>query len=129
MKIHTTQNLVSSTPQSTNMYMSNVLGNSDVKGKSLYKERMYSKNDSISFKGKKELITKFIKSAAGKKEKNWLDKFLTGGTFDRILDLMNHEVFIQAAISCLICVILRPLTIMSLPTKKDKNDNHHILIY
>ena len=38
---------------------------------------------------------------------------------------MSHEVLIQAMISALVCIILRPLTIMSIPTKKNKQDNQY----
>jgi len=137
MKIHTTQNLTTSTNfNSTNMPLSK-----NVKGATIaqvgFTERSKNSN-TVSFKGKKEFlkVTKeylqdLIKSVA--KEKKWYDKILKSGTFDNMLDLMSHEVFIQAAISCLICVFLRPLTIMSLPSRaktpeekeNSKNNNRY----
>lgn len=36
---------------------------------------------------------------------------------------MSHEVLVQACISAVICMLLRPLTIMTIPTKKNKQDN------
>ena len=38
--------------------------------------------------------------------------------------MMSHEVFVQAAISALICCILRPIAIMALPAK-DKDNNKY----
>ena len=61
-------------------------------------------------------------SATAGKEKKWYDSILTGGVFNNVLDLMSHEVFVQAAISALICCLARPLTIMALPSK-DKENN------
>ena len=134
MKIHTTQNLNSlGRIQSTN----NVPIPSD-EIRLNYSERMrkqhfYDQQDTyernVSFKGKKEFIkagketAKRIINTAGK-EKKWYDKFLTGGVFDKMLDLMSHEVFVQAAISAIICCILRPLAIMALPAK-DKDNNKY----
>lgn len=81
--------------------------------------------NSVSFKGKKKIIKEVVdksKKAANKK-KSKSDEILKSGFFDKLLDLMGHEVAIQAAISCIICLILRPLTIMAIPTKKNKQDN------
>ena len=81
----------------------------------------------VSFKGKKEFLksaekmAEHYKNTAGK-EKKWYDSILTGGVFNKALDLMSHEVFVQAAISAIICCLARPLTIMALPSK-DKENN------
>ena len=133
MKIHTTQNLSSlgRKQQSTNK---SVTIPNEIRLN--YSEQMRMQNlhaqpdyyeDNVSFKGKKEFIkagkeaAKRIINTAGK-EKKWYDKILTGGVFDKILDLMSHEVFIQAAISAIICGLLRPAAIMALPSK-DKGNN------
>ena len=130
MKIHTTQNLSSfGRMQSTNnepIPSSEIrLNYSEHMRKSHYYDQQDTNKDSVSFKGKKEIIKKVIdkaKNTAGK-EKKWYDKVLTSGVFDKLLDSMNQEVFIQAAISFLICTFLRPLAIMAIPTKKSKEDN------
>ena len=132
MKIHTTQNLNSlGRMQSTN----NVpIPSNELRlnySERMRKQHLYDQQDTyegnVSFKGKKEFIkagkeaAKRIINTAGK-EKKWYDKILTGGVFDKILDLMSHEVFIQAAISAIICCFLRPIAIMALPAK-DKGNN------
>ena len=66
-------------------------------------------------------VVKQLKNVADKEKK--MDKVLKSDVFNSILDLMSHEVFVQSAISAIICMALRPLTIMALPTKKDKQDN------
>lgn len=134
MKIHTTQNLNSlGRIQSTN----NVpIPSNELRlnySERMRKQHLYDQQDTyegnVSFKGKKEFIkagketAKRIINTAGK-EKKWYDKFLTGGVFDKILDLMSHEVFVQAAISAIICGLLRPLAIMALPAK-DKDNNKY----
>lgn len=132
MKIHTTQNLNSlGRMQSTN----NVpIPSSEIRlnySERMRKQHLYDQQDTyeknVSFKGKKEFIkagketAKKLINTAGK-EKKWYDKFLTSGVFDSILDMMSHEVFVQAAISAIICCIFRPLAIMALPAK-DKENN------
>ena len=134
MKIHTTQNLNSlGRMQSTN----NVpIPSNELRlnySERMRKQHLYDQQDTyegnVSFKGKKEFIkagketAKKLINTAGK-EKKWYDSFLTGGVFDKILDLMSHEVFVQAAISALICCILRPIAIMALPAK-DKDNNKY----
>lgn len=132
MKILTTQNLTNSTNfNSTNYAMSNKIRNTEHSGQSFSAERMYSNNKGVSFKGKKELIKSTEKvlqvikekiSAAGKEK--WYDKILTSSAFDSTLDLMSHEVFVQAAISFIVCAIFRPLTIMAMALgKEDKKDD------
>ena len=138
MKIHTTQNLNSlSTIQSTNVLLT--------KNERLKKnEKSYLNSldsifpqDSISFKGKEDSVGKLVEALRKAKiidkienvkaasKKSIKDKILSSSFFDATLDLMTHETFIQAAISFLICVFLRPMTIMSLPTKKSKEDNKY----
>ena len=125
MNIHTTQNLDF---LSASKYNSHLMNADKSEGKSY--QRLRQQSDNVSFKGKKELVkvTKDLLdklSKAADKEKKWYDKILTSGFFDKALEMMSHEVFVQAAISCIICVLLRPLTIMALPNKKDKNDNKY----
>ena len=146
MKIHTTQNLNDlTTSKSTNIFTSNSIRYpKKINNDKLNLERMHEKNDAIMFKGREARIIKFVekKAAEGIKGSNgnkpnssffakvkkalskWLDKTLNSPNFDKVLDLMGHEVLVQAAISCLICVILRPLTIIAMADKKkDKSDN------
>jgi len=134
MKIHTTQNLSSvGRMQSTN---NSTIPNEEIRLN--YSEHMRMLKSSslkdtyesrVSFRGKKEFLkagkaaAEKIKNTAGKENK-WYDKFLTGGVFDKMLDLMSHEVFVQAAISAVICCLLRPITIMALPAK-DKDNNKY----
>ncbi|MBE7710984.1 MAG: hypothetical protein E7Z92_02460 [Cyanobacteria bacterium SIG31] len=138
MKIHTTQNLNSlSTNQSTSV--SNTKNDRLKRAENSYlgSNGLASLPDTISFEGKGEAVEKIAKAlreaklvqkiesskVAGKK--SITEKILSSDFFDGLLDLMTHETFIQAAISFLICVFLRPLTIMSLPTKKSKEDNKY----
>ena len=51
------------------------------------------------------------------------DKLLNSKGFDTMLKLAENEPVIQAAMAALICIGLRPLTIMALPNKKGKQDN------
>ena len=79
----------------------------------------------VSFKKREVKLVKAAEKAiknVADKEKT-IDKVLKSDVFNSILDLMSHEVFVQSAISAVICMALRPLTIMALPTKKDKQDN------
>lgn len=133
MKIHTTQNL------SSLGRMKSTDNNSNIPNEEIrlnYSEQMRLKDSQpkddtfvgkVSFKGKKEFLksaekmAEHYKNTAGK-EKKWYDSILTGGVFNKALDLMSHEVFVQAAISAIICCLARPLTIMALPSK-DKENN------
>ena len=92
-------------------------------------------SSSISFEGKKpsvkdaKKIIKTGKKAVGeiKKEANLKkkrgDKFLTSSLFDKMLLVSKYETGVQAAIAAVICTLLRPATIMALPSKKGKQDN------
>ena len=129
MKIHTTQNLSSlGIKQSTNSSQLPTneirLNYSEQMRKHYLEDQQDSKKDSVSFKGKKEIIKKVIdKTEKAVDKETRMDKFLKGRFFDKVLDLMSHEVLVQACISAIVCIILRPLTIMSIPTKKSKQDN------
>ncbi len=129
MKIHTTQNLSSlGRMQSTN---SNTIPSEEIRlnySEMMRKRNLSAHSDSyesnVSFKGKKEIVKKVIiesKKAVDKETKT--DKFLKSRFFDKILDMMGHEVLVQACISAVICMLLRPVTIMAIPTKKNKQDN------
>ena len=128
MKIHSTQNLNSIRDNIT----TNQLSFGDVKKDLPYKRYrtgmsdVYLQNIS-SFKGKsnpKKMFKVFMNDylKAADKEK-WYDKILDHGFFNDCLDFMKHEVFVQSAISCIVCMAMRPATIMALPSKKDKQDN------
>ncbi len=51
------------------------------------------------------------------------DRILNSKTFDKMLALAENEPVIQAAMGALICIGLRPITIMAIPSKKGKDDN------
>lgn len=129
-KIHTTQNLNSlGRMQSTN---NDTIPNDEIRLN--YSEQMRKlklseqPNDmfegKVSFKGKKEIIKKIVvKTSKAVDKETKMDKFLKSRFFDKTLDMMGHEVLVQACISAIICMLLRPLTIMAIPTKKNKQDN------
>ncbi len=135
MKIHTTQNLnlfrenqpTSTTPAE---FRSNYSVFTD--------EKMYSLStfgNGVSFKAKKpskENATKFlaiIKKRVGEvlKEPNPQvkkgDKLLQSSFFNKLTEYAEWEPVIQAAMAAVICMVFRPLTILSFPTKKNKEDN------
>lgn len=127
MNIHTTQNLISKVrKQSTdNVTIPEIRLNYS---EQMRKQNLYDQPDSfkgeVSFKGKKEIVKKIVdnsRKAADKETR--MDKFLKSRFFDKTLDIMNHEVLVQALISAVVCVAMRPLTIMAIPTKKSKQDN------
>ena len=129
MKIHTTQNLNSSGRiQTTN---NSTIPNEEIRlnySEKMRKQKLHAQDDtyesSVSFKGKKEIIKKVVdKSIKAADKETKMDKFLKSRFFDRILDMMSHEVLVQACISAIICIVLRPFTIMAIPTKKNKQDN------
>ena len=129
MKIHSTQNLNSIRDNnSTNYDMPNVgiRKNNYLNMRmltQLNKPDMCQSSDDISFKGKKDIVRVFSK-AVGKEKwyKRLKNAILDHSFFTKCLDFMEHEVVIQAAISALVCMIMRPATIMALPSK-DKKDN------
>ncbi len=127
MKIHTTQNLdsIAKTNSTNNMALKEFRKNN-------YSERMHMRKqdlpsdtyeNSVSFKGKKEIIPIINNAVKGAKRGQKMDKFLNSTFFNKCLDLMEHEVFVQSAISALVCMALRPATILALPNGKDKQDN------
>ena len=64
-----------------------------------------------------------VKEEFTTKTTRW-DKFLESKSLDKALQWTEkNEPVIQAAMAAFICMILRPLTIMSLPNKKGKEDN------
>ena len=132
MNIHTTKNLnsmkIRDNINSTNMPISNEfrLQHSMSSRLKNLKNEQDTYERSVSFRRRevkliKSEVVKQIKNVADKEKK--MDKVLKSDVFNSILDLMSHEVFVQSAISAIICMALRPLTIMALPTKKDKQDN------
>jgi len=58
-------------------------------------------------------------------EKKGRDKFLTGSFFNSLLSISKYETGVQAAIAAVICTVLRPVTIMAMPTQKSKDDNRY----
>ncbi len=140
MQVHTTQSLITLAQyQSTACVSSKEYRFNQDKFK-LRSSQAYSDASSLSF-GKKKPSPKDLKNL-GKKivkknEKSKVgdikekaapetkkgDKFLNGKFFDKMLTLAENEPVIQAAMSALICIGLRPITIMALPTKKGKDDN------
>lgn len=127
MNIHTTQNLISKVrKQSTdNVTIPEIRSNYL---EQMRKQNLYDQPDSfeggVSFKGKKEIVKKIVdnsRKAVDKETKT--DKFLKSRFFDKALDIMNHEVLVQSLISAVVCIAMRPLTIMAIPTKKSKQDN------
>lgn len=127
MNIHTTQNLISrARRQSTdNITIPEIRLNYS---EQMRKQNILNQADSfeggVSFKGKKEIVKKIVdnsRKAADKETR--MDKFLKSRFFDKTLNIMNHEVLVQSLISAVVCVAMRPLTIMAIPTKKSKQDN------
>ena len=132
MKILTTQNLSSLSTNQPNCVL-NSKNDRFKMSENIYARASVSKKEqgTVSFKGNSDLpkrIAELIKKISNKKvagDKSMSEKLLRSDFFDGLLDLMTHETFIQSAISFLICVFLRPLTIMSIPTKKSKEDNKY----
>ncbi len=141
MKIHTTQNLNSlvQNQQSTNRVsaeefrLKNYSEQLQVPGLSAV---MRNQGDNISFEGKKKVsaedakkIIKASKKFIGdikkepKPEVKRGDRFLNGSFFNWVLSKSKFEPVIQAGLAAVVCMILRPLTIMSLPSKEGSQDN------
>ncbi len=131
MKIHTTQDLNSSVH--LNQLSANSVPSKDFRIKN-YSEQMlmpklsaekadlYSSGN-ISFKSKlPELVKKVAKNT---KPKSFLEKQLEKKWFRNVLDFMDHEVLVQAMIAGVVCMVLRPLTIMLLAlfTPDSKKDS------
>ena len=127
MNIHTTQNLISKVrKQSTdNVTIPEIrLNYSEQMRKQNLLDQPDTFNGGVSFKGKKDIVKKIVDNSrkAADKETN-MDKFLKSRFFDKMLNIMGHEVLVQSLISAAVCVLMRPLTIMAIPTKKSKQDN------
>ena len=141
MKIHTTQNLTSlGRMKSTN---NDVIPNDEIRLN--YSEQMRKRNiltdkpDSfdggVSFRGKgnavehSKKIIEAVKKSVGevakeaKPERMKGDKFMDSPLFHSLLKVVDYENVAQAGMAAVVCTILRPATIMSLPTKKNKEDN------
>ena len=135
MKIHTTQNLGSlEKMKSTNIVTRNEFSLSGMKsaepsntanlpeeGKTIVSFRgskPNSKDVKKVVESTKKILNEIKKNAQHEVEKG--DKFLLGSFFDGLLKVADYETVVQAAIAAVICVLLRPLTIMALPTKKTK---------
>ena len=141
MKIHTTQNLNSMgrKQQSTNNV---TIPNDEIRLN--YSEQMRLKqswNDTnsyaniVSFKGKGnavkdskkviETVKKVVGEVAkeGQPERIKGDKFMDSPLFHKFLNVVDYENVAQAAMAAVVCIALRPLTIMAIPTKKNREDN------
>ena len=121
MKIHTTTQDLNSLVQ-LNQLSTNNVSSKDFRIKN-HLMKGNDKRDTLSFKGKlPEIIKKVAKKADGNKN---FAKMIESKRFRQVLDFMDHEVLVQAIISAIVCLLLRPLTIvgMSLFDKKSKNDN------
>ncbi len=140
MNIHTTQNLNSLVQyrQSTNHVSSR-----DFRLKNYSEQLLMPKlsaetdfmSNPVSFKGKGEAIKngkKVIKQLNRKvgeiakdaqPEVKKGDKLLNSPLFNKILDIAEYETVIQAAMAAIICIGLRPATILALPSGKSKQDN------
>ena len=133
MKIHTTQNLsLLAKDQPTN----NTVSQNEL---SFYRLRKYEQfpeeqnMTSISFKGNKpnsKDVKKIVESAKkivgdikkqASPEVKKGDKFLKSSFFNALLKVADYEAVVQSAIAAVICILLRPLTIMALPTKKKED--------
>lgn len=138
MNIHTTQNLNSLVQyrQSTSNMSSR-----DFRSK-IYSEQMpflvekvNTSESSVSFMGKGSAVkdTKKIIKQLNKKvgkiakeiqpEAKRGDKVLNSPLFNKLLELAEFEPVIQAAMAAIICIGLRPATILALPSGKSKQDN------
>lgn len=132
MKIHTTQNLNSlGRMNSTNI---NNIPSEEIRLN--YSEQMRKQTISepdtyestVSFRGKKELAKGAIKQ--GKKtlgervaNSKFFNKLQSNSSFMKALEFAEkQEVMIQASTALFICCLLRPATIMALPSKKNKKD-------
>ena len=119
MKIHTTQDLNSlvQNRQSTTVPSKGFRLNYSQKP-ALNKER-----NLIAFKGGlPELVEKVAKDSNVSEK---FTKMIASEKFRKVLDFMDHEVLVQAIISGVVCMLLRPLTILgiSLFDEKSKGDN------
>lgn len=132
MRIHTTQNL----NLLNNKISANKISFKDDKALAQFYESNYGQRvdeeASISFKAKnpknlrdaKKIIDTVKKGLEDIKDKATPevkkgDKFLLSSFFDACINLVNkNENVFQAVSAAIICIILRPLTIAALPTKK-----------
>ena len=140
MNIHTTQNLNSLVQyrQSTNHVSSR-----DFRLKNYSEQLLMPKlsaetdfmSNPVSFKGKGEAIKngkKVIKQLNRKvgeiakdaqPEVKKGDKLLNSPLFNKLVEMGEYEPVIQAAMAAIICIGLRPATILALPSGKSKQDN------
>ena len=119
MNIHTTtQNLISLADQQPN---AKLLQTRDFRNKQSYlQNRTKRSHSALAFKASTPNIIKKVAKSAEKPS-----KILEKKWFRKLLDLMDHEVLVQAIIAALVCMVLRPLTIMGLSIfdEKSRKDN------
>lgn len=142
MKIHTTQNLTSLAGKSTTN--KNIIPNEiriqkpdDSLTENTYSTRSMRSN-AITFRAgqqNSDKLKKIINTAKkmvgemkkkGQPELQRGDKILNSSFFNALLKVADYETVVQAAIAAVICIALRPLTIMALPTKKGKTKEDNI---
>jgi hypothetical protein len=127
MQIHKTQNLGlfdGNQPTNNKPIENGINGNLSNRFR-MYnlKEQPDTYESSVTFKGKKEFLKNGVKLGKKAVSKETSHRFLDSRFLKAFLDVMEHEVFVQSAISAIVCMGLRPLTILALPSKKDKQDN------
>ena len=134
MKIHTTQdlglkankistnNMSSAELRLTRMQEMRTLYDSKEHAMSLVSfsaaKKGNSKDIKKAVKNAKKIVGDIKKKAEPEVEKG--DKFLKSSFFNALLKVADYETVVQAAIAAVICIFLRPLTILALPTKKSK---------
>ena len=134
MKIHTTQDLgLKANKKSTNnmssaelrltrMHEMRTFYDSNEHAMSLVSftaaKKGSSKDIKKVLKNTKTIVGDIKKKAEPEVEKG--DKFLKSSFFNALLKVADYETVVQAAIAAVICILLRPLTIMALHTKKTK---------
>ena len=142
MKIHKTQNLNSLVQ--FNQQTTNNVSSKDFRLKNYSEQMLMPKlsadyadfySSSISFKAKKPTVKDAKKIVeTGKKLVGEIskepqpkvkggDKLIENPLFNWVLSKYEFEPVIQAAASAIICMLLRPATIMALTSGKNKEDN------
>ena len=135
MKIHTTQNLSSLAKKNStdNIASEKELRNLRMQNMHAFYHSKDESMDSMSFKAGKKPNSKDIKKVVesakkivgeiektAKPEVEKGDNILLSSFFNKLLKVAEYETVVQAAIAAVICVLLRPITILALPTKKSK---------
>lgn len=136
MKIHTTQNLSALEQQQTTNSVSikefrlNEKENPTASipyylasGVSFGKKRPSARDAKNIVNTTKKAVEEVKKK--GEPEKKKIDKLIKSKFFDKLLKVAEHETVVQGAMSALICIIFRPITIMALPNRKGNSDKQN----